>query len=278
MDGSQVDCKKNVILGVIYRPPNTSIEVFNEKLNEILNQIKREDKICYMIGDYNINLLNSENHTQTGEFVYLMSIYAFIPLIVRPTRITANLATLIENIFTNNLENLNNSLNGVLITDISDHFPIFHINRICHVKELDVFMYKRIYNMNNKQAFMQELQEIDWCELCSASGTQESFDLFHNRLTALHNKHFPKVRIKRRYNNKKPWLTEALRISIKHKNKLYYIYQKVKSVSNELNYKRYKSKLQNILKKAEKAYFHDLLLNHSNDIRKSWDYHKRYYT
>ena len=29
MDGSQVDCKKNVILGVIYRPPNTSIEVFN---------------------------------------------------------------------------------------------------------------------------------------------------------------------------------------------------------------------------------------------------------
>ena len=69
---------------------------------------------------------------------------------------------------------------------------------------------------------------------------------------------------------KNPWLTEALRISIKHKNKLYYIYQKVKSVSNELNYKRYKSKLQNILKKAEKAYFHDLLLNHSNDIRKSW--------
>ena len=94
-----------------------------------------------------------------------MSSYAFIPLIVRPTRITANSATLIDNIFTNNLENLNNSLNGVLITDISDHFPIFHINRICHVKELDVLMYKRIYNMNNKQAFMQELQEIDWCEL-----------------------------------------------------------------------------------------------------------------
>ena len=88
-----------------------------------------------MIGDYNINLLNSENHTQTGEFVDLMSSYAFIPLIVRPTRITANSATLIDNIFTNNLENLNDSLNGVLITDISDHFPIFHINRICHVKE-----------------------------------------------------------------------------------------------------------------------------------------------
>ena len=77
MDGSQVDCKKNVILGVIYRPPNTLIEVFNEKLNEILNQIKREDKICYMIGDYNINLLNSENHTQTGEFVDLMSINVY---------------------------------------------------------------------------------------------------------------------------------------------------------------------------------------------------------
>ena len=132
-----------------------------------------------------------------------MSSFAFIKLIVRPAKITANSTTFIGSTFTNNLENLNNSLNGVLITDVSDHFPIVHINRICHVKELDVFMYKCMYSMNNKQAFMQELQEINWRELCSASGTQDlkSFDLSHNCLTALHNLHFPKVRIKRRYNN-----------------------------------------------------------------------------
>ena len=44
----------------------------------------------------------------------------------------------------------------------------------------------------------------------------------------------------------------------------------MKSVRNELNHKKYKSKLHNILTKAEKAYFYDLLLNHSYEIRKSW--------
>ena len=59
MDGNQADWKKNVILSVIYRPPNTS----NEKLNEISNKIKWEDIICYLVGDF----------IYTGEFVDLMS-------------------------------------------------------------------------------------------------------------------------------------------------------------------------------------------------------------
>ena len=125
-----------------------------------------------MIGYYNINFLNSENHAHTGEFVDLLASCVFIPLIVRLPRITSNSATLIDNIFTNNLANFNNSLNGVLITDISDHFPTLHINRICHDKELGVFIYKCMYSMTIKQTLMQELQEIDWCELRSASSTQ----------------------------------------------------------------------------------------------------------
>ena len=47
----------------------------------------------------------------------------FFPLITRPTRITSNTATLIDNIFTNNLNNL--SVSGLMFCDISDHLPIF---------------------------------------------------------------------------------------------------------------------------------------------------------
>ena len=48
----------------------------------------------------------------------------FFPLITRPTRITSNTATLIDNIFTNNLLN-NFSVSGLMFCDISDHLPIF---------------------------------------------------------------------------------------------------------------------------------------------------------
>ena len=47
------------------------------------------------------------------------------PLINRPTRITANSATLIDNIFINNIHL--DCVRGILISDLSDHLPVFQI-------------------------------------------------------------------------------------------------------------------------------------------------------
>ena len=98
IEGSML-CNKKLILGVVtYRPPNTDTSGFNEKINCIMELIKRENKSCYMMGDYNINIMNYETHSLTGEFVDVMSSNALMPLITRPTRVTATSATLIDNI------------------------------------------------------------------------------------------------------------------------------------------------------------------------------------
>ena len=52
---------RNIILGVIYRPPNTSPTDFLKVLSEIMNKLKRENKLCYLMGDYNLDLLKNEN-------------------------------------------------------------------------------------------------------------------------------------------------------------------------------------------------------------------------
>ena len=110
--------QSNIILGVSYRPPNTDINSFNETLSTILEKLKVEDEIFNLMGDYNINLLNYSSHSLTSDFVDLMHSYSFISLINRPTRITENSATLIENIFVNKF---NLSLfQAILVTDISD--------------------------------------------------------------------------------------------------------------------------------------------------------------
>ena len=41
----------------------------------------------------------------TGEFLDVMYSKMFFPLITRPTRITSHTATLIDNIFSNNMDN-----------------------------------------------------------------------------------------------------------------------------------------------------------------------------
>ena len=55
---------KTIIIGVIYRPSNTCIDKFTEILNDIQNKIQMENKLCYVLGHYNIHLLNaiSTNH------------------------------------------------------------------------------------------------------------------------------------------------------------------------------------------------------------------------
>ena len=94
---------KNVIIGVLYKPPNTDIEIFNEHLNQIMYTIKQERKLAYIMGDYNINLLNHDTLAPTAAFLNMMYSNGFIPLITRPTRSTARTKTLIDDILTNNI-------------------------------------------------------------------------------------------------------------------------------------------------------------------------------
>ena len=47
---------KNIIIGVIYRPPNGKFEAFEKLISEILNKTDKENKICYMMGEFNIDL------------------------------------------------------------------------------------------------------------------------------------------------------------------------------------------------------------------------------
>ena len=83
-------------MGVVYRPPNTNHVAFIDELNVILEKIKRENKICYILGDFNYNLLRAEDHIPTSNLLDWMYSYSFLPLINRPTRVTRSTATLID--------------------------------------------------------------------------------------------------------------------------------------------------------------------------------------
>ena len=61
--------------------------------------------------------------------MYNMSLF---PEITRPSRVTSHCATLIDNIFTNDMEN--NTERGLLINDISDNLPVFTVYDIKHTK------------------------------------------------------------------------------------------------------------------------------------------------
>ena len=58
MEKNTFDMTKNILVAIIYRPPNIDCGVFIDVLNNFLENVKIEDKFCYIIGDYNMNILN----------------------------------------------------------------------------------------------------------------------------------------------------------------------------------------------------------------------------
>ena len=67
-------------------------------LNKLLENISKEQKSIFLLGDFNVNLLNYNEHNQTNEFLDSLASNSFTPLILQPTRITSHCNTLIDNI------------------------------------------------------------------------------------------------------------------------------------------------------------------------------------
>ena len=119
--------KGNVItVGTVYRPPNSNNVDFNDTMSNISEKIGHPS--CYIMGDYNLDLLKHDKHPLTENFLDVMYANSFIPVINRPARVTMNAITLIDNIFTNHHDVKEHQLHGILKTDITDHFLLFHIN------------------------------------------------------------------------------------------------------------------------------------------------------
>ena len=87
----------------IYRSPNNINETFLSKFEKTIENSK--SKLCYILGDMNYNLINIDKHSPTNEYYNTLTTASFKPLITKPTRITARNETLIDHIWTNNIQN-----------------------------------------------------------------------------------------------------------------------------------------------------------------------------
>ena len=91
---------KNIICGCIYRHPNTDISLFTDYIDKYLSKLSKENKKCYLSGDFNIDLLKYDTSCKHRDFLNLMVSFGFLPQIIHPTRITDYSSTVIDNIFT----------------------------------------------------------------------------------------------------------------------------------------------------------------------------------
>ena len=213
---------KKLVVGCVYRH-HTPVSEFTEQfLQETLEKINRERKNCILLGDFNVDLLKFDSHNDTRDYYDLLSANGFRPLIFQPTRISSKSATLIDNIFTNDIETPSNG--GNITTAISDHFPQF-----C---QLDIFektsnkkevKYGRSYKHFNQNEFENELKKIDWNLIFLGKNSEGALDAFYKTIEKLLDEMAPIRRLTKKEIDllKRPWITSGLLKSINGRDTTY---------------------------------------------------------
>jgi len=100
-----------------------------------------------------------------------------------------------------------NQLSGIIIDDLSDHLPVFYINRenIIKLKTTDyVYKIMRQINEENLSNFSLKLQNTDWC--IEDFDVNTMYNAFNNTFSTAYNEIMPikTKRIKLYHNKYKP--------------------------------------------------------------------------
>ena len=267
-----INKRKNIIVNCVYRTPGSDMQTFIDQIETVIKNVKNVKKSIFLCGDLNIDLLKYNDNTPTKNFVDMMFSLGLYPLLDKPTRITDHSATLIDNIFTNELDSKINS--GLLISDISDHLPIFavckypDINRISNQK----YTLIRQTDKNCIDALKNELLLQNWNDVMGSTDVNIAYDNFIKTFVNLYDKHCPVKKICSNVNGNKikPWFTTGLRNACKKKNNLYRKFLQCRTKSAEERYKVYKNKLTTILRNSEKIYYSTLLDKEKNNIKGTW--------
>lgn len=264
------------IIGNIYRPPNSNIDIFLQDLELILKKLdckefKNAEEIL-ISGDFNINVLSHLNHAPTNRFLSLMLTHSFMPTITLPSRISENTATCIDNIFSNK-QNLNFQ-SGLILEHITDHLPVFLAHTCEGKEERDSISEDKVRSMSKKNIniFKEKLAKSNWDSVMNEIRPEVAFESFQNKIEKEFNESFPFSN--RRKNRKKhpqnPWMTQELLSIRRQKDKLFKKRIKCPNETNFNDWRDLNRLYQNKLRKAKKDYYHNKFLELSNDIKKTW--------
>ena len=84
--------KRNMIIGCIYRHPSSNITIkhFTQDFMEpLLSKIVSEEKICAIMGDFNIDLIKNDKPDEINMFYNNLTSNLLNPFILQPTRLVS---------------------------------------------------------------------------------------------------------------------------------------------------------------------------------------------
>ena len=255
----------------MYRPPNSNIQTFLASYNSLISEIKKKRPSNIIVGlDHNLDLLKSDTHQLTNDFIQNNLDFGLIPTVTRPTHITQSTATLIDNIFVS--QNLcGKYVSNILINDTSDHLPVVcTLSALKATKREPIKVTSRDTCQKNMQALKQQLENHDWLSDLKYQSVSEDMHTVHQTLTDKIDYCIPigEHSINGKKLRKEPWLTASLMISIDKNKKLYQ--KMLKGTCSKDKYKKYNGTLCHIIRCTKCSFYQDMCYTYRSQSKKLW--------
>lgn len=149
----------SLLVAVVYRPPSGDMSTFLSFLGDMLDFLCGTGLPFFIMGDVNINSIGNDIHA--ADLLNLLASCGCSNKIKLPTRITAESATSLDCCLTN--LNSNDVRTGILLSDMSDHLPIFCLSstKFKRTRHHESFLYRRIdeQSLNN---FRFVVENTNW--------------------------------------------------------------------------------------------------------------------
>ena len=166
---------KSFMIRSLYKSPNISEKRMITHLHQVCPIVYEEkgSKELIIGLDHNMDLLKSHQHKAIQGFLDTFLNYRLLPAIIRPTRITNNTATLVNNIFIS--ERLFDST--ILIGVSTDHLPLLLLIKQTKILDKTPLEFKnRMLNEKKKWAIRHHLLNVDWNKTLTSKDCNDNFN------------------------------------------------------------------------------------------------------
>ena len=173
--------------------------------------------------DHNMDFLKHEKHRHTRDFMERNLDYQLLPTVTKPTRITMNSSTLIDNIFIGR-KYQGGYTSNIGISDISYHLRlILNISNLNPHRKSALNITTRKLDTKKRDLLNERIQSENWEKVLNNKNANDSFTIFHNiiqkhlnEIALLKTVKIPPKRIKR-----DEWMTCGLMKCLQKQKKLY---------------------------------------------------------
>ena len=231
---------KPFLVGHIYRPPDSGID-WNEAFEDCIENVLKEEKEIYLLGDVNRDLLNRQIKTSWSEY---MEPFGLDQLVSEATRVTSTSKTLIDHIYSNCPENVTSI--DVPKIGLSDHFPIFFTRKM-HVQPKKGKHYTisyRSFKDFDETKFSNDLTDVPWDIIRIFDDTNDILNAWSDLFLEVVDANVPikQHRVKRK--NQPEWITSDLMDAMKTRDRH-------KSLGNENEYKHWRNKVTTMIRQSK---------------------------